>query len=93
MRKKLYLANPYGFSKQTKTLLHEFIQIFNDLNVEVFEPFDRAKRLIKHESEWAYEVARSNFLDLKKNTNCPNEQVVALLSVIASNYATATEKN
>ena len=29
---------------------------------------------------------------LKKNTNCPNEQVVALLSVIASNYATSTEK-
>ena len=31
--------------------------------------------------------------NLKKNTNCPNEQVVALLSVIASNYATAKEKN
>ena len=30
--------------------------------------------------------------NLKKNTNCPNEQVLALLSVIASNYATATEK-
>ena len=30
---------------------------------------------------------------LKKNTNCPDEQVVALLSVIASNYATKTEKN
>ena len=30
--------------------------------------------------------------NLKKNTNCPNEQVVALLSVIASNYATPTEK-
>ena len=29
---------------------------------------------------------------LKKNTNCPNEQVVALLSVIASNFAIATEK-
>jgi len=29
---------------------------------------------------------------LKKNTNCPNEQVLALLSVIASNYATTTEK-
>ena len=25
--------------------------------------------------------------NLKKNTNCPNEQVVALLSVIASNFA------
>jgi len=31
--------------------------------------------------------------NLKKNTNCPNEQVLALLSVIASNYATTSEKN
>ena len=31
--------------------------------------------------------------NLKKNTNCPNEQVLALLSVIASNYATKTESN
>jgi len=30
--------------------------------------------------------------NLKKNTNCPNEQVVALLSVIASNFATSKEK-
>ena len=30
--------------------------------------------------------------NLKKNTNCPNDQVVALLSVIASNFATTTEK-
>ena len=29
--------------------------------------------------------------NLKKNTNCPNEQVVALLSVIASNFATNTQ--
>jgi len=65
LRKKLYLANPYGFSKQTKTLLHEFIKIFNDLNVEVFEPFERSKPLTKQESEWAYEVATSNFNDLK----------------------------
>ena len=93
MRKKLYLANPYGFSKQTKTLLNGFIKIFNDLNVEVFEPYERAKPLIQHESKWAYDVAKSNFHYLKKNTNCPNEQVVALLSVIASNYATKTEKN
>ena len=84
MRKKLYLANPYGFSKQTKNLLHEFIQIFNDLNIEVFEPFERTKRLIEQESEWAYEVARSNFLDLKEcdcifaivNGNPPDEGVM-----------------
>ena len=30
--------------------------------------------------------------NLKNNTKCPNEQVVALLSVIASNFATKTEK-
>ena len=29
--------------------------------------------------------------NLKKNTNCPNEKVVALLSVIASNFATINE--
>ena len=31
--------------------------------------------------------------NLKKNTNCPNVQVVALLSVIASNFAIKTEKS
>ena len=30
--------------------------------------------------------------NLKKNTNCPNEQLVALLSVIASNFATTSDK-
>ena len=30
--------------------------------------------------------------NLKKNTNCQNEQLVALLSINASNYATTTEK-
>ncbi len=31
--------------------------------------------------------------NLKKNTHCPNEQVVALLSVIASNFATTSKKS
>ena len=30
--------------------------------------------------------------NLKKSTNCPNEQIVALLSVIASNYANTTDR-
>ena len=30
--------------------------------------------------------------NLKRITNCPNEQVVALLSIIASNFATPPEK-
>ena len=31
--------------------------------------------------------------NLKKTTNCPNEQVLALLSLIASNFATKTKKS
>ena len=31
--------------------------------------------------------------NLKKKTNCPNEQVLALLSVIASHFAAKTEKS
>ena len=42
------------------------------------------------------EVTYANIIkeceNLKNNTNCPNEQVVALLSVIASNFANKNEK-
>ena len=69
MKKKLYLANPYGFSKQLKTLLQEFIHIFNNLNIEVYEPFERTKHMIKKEGDWAYDLAKSNFQDLK-NCDC-----------------------
>ena len=31
--------------------------------------------------------------NLKKITNCQNEQVIALLSVIASNFTTTTEQS
>ena len=89
MRKKLYLANSYGFSKQTNTLLQEFIKIFNDLNVEVFEPFERSKLITQKESGWAYDVAKSNFNDLKEcdcifaivNGNPPDEGVMIELGI------------
>ena len=42
--------------------------------------------------EDTYSMIINECENLKKNTNCPNEQVVALLSVIASNYATTTDK-
>ena len=69
MKKKLYLANQYGFSKQTKNLLYEFINIFNDLNIDVYEPFERTKQLIRKKDNWAYDLAESNFHDLK-NCDC-----------------------
>ena len=89
MKKKLYLANPYGFSKQTKNLLDEFINIFNELNIEVYEPFDRTKNIMQKEGKWAYELAKSNFNDLKKcdcifaivNGTPPDEGVMIELGI------------
>ena len=90
MKKKLYLASPYGFSKQTKKLLYEFIDIFNDLNVEVYEPFERTKHIIKTEGKkWAHNIARNNFQDLKKcdcifaivNGTPPDEGVMIELGI------------
>ena len=88
MKKKLYLANPFGFSKQTKSLLYEFIKIFNDFNVEVYEPFERNKQ-IKKEGAWAYELAQSNLSDLHKcdcifavvNGTPPDEGVMIELGI------------
>ena len=89
MKKKLYLANPYGFSKQSKKLLYEFINIFNDFDIEVFEPFERTKHIIEKEGEWAYELAKYNYSYLKKcdcifaivNGTPPDEGVMIELGI------------
>ena len=89
MKKKLYLANPYGFAKQTKKLLYEFINIFNDLNIEVYEPFERTKNIIQKEGNCAFDLASSNFNDLKKcdcifaivNGTPPDEGVMIELGI------------
>ena len=89
MKKKLYLANPYGFSKQIKNLLPEFIKIFQDLNIEVYEPFERTQHLISNKKDWAYELAKTNLNDLKAsdcifaivNGNPPDEGVMVELGV------------
>ena len=89
MKKKLYFANPYGFSKQTNKLLYEFIHVFNDFNIEVYEPFERTKNLIQKEGQWAYDVAQSNLDDLEKcdcifaivNGTPPDEGVMIELGI------------
>ncbi len=89
MKKKLYLANPYGFSKQTKNLLIEFIKVFKNLNLEVYEPFERTKSLIDSQKNWAYDLAKRNFNDLVScdcifaivNGNPPDEGVMVELGI------------
>ncbi len=89
MKKKIYLANPYGFSKQTKTLLHAFISIFNELNIDVYEPFEQSNNIFKSEGNWAYRLARKNYVEIKKsdcifaivNGNPPDEGVMIELGI------------
>ena len=89
MKKKLYLANPYGFSKQTQKLLSEFINIFKDLNIEVYEPFERTGHLTEKDGDWAYDIARKNFYDLQRcdcifaivNGTPPDEGVMIELGI------------
>jgi len=89
MKKKLYLANSYGFSKQTNSLLSKFVMIFNNLNLDVYEPFERTKSLVSNKDNWAYKIAKANLNDLKKcdcffaivNGNPPDEGVMVELGV------------
>ena len=86
--KKLYLANAYGFSSQTKSLLFEFIKIFNNLGIEVFEPFENTKHLTKKD-KWAFEIANINYRNLIKcdcifaivNGTPPDEGVMIELGI------------
>ena len=89
MKKKLYLANPYGFSTQTKNLLPEFIKLFQDLKIEVYEPFKRTEHLINDRKDWAYDIAKKNLDDLKScdcifaivNGNPPDEGVMIEIGI------------
>ena len=89
MKKKLYLANPYGFSNQTKSLLPAFFKIFQNLGVEVYEPFERTKNLSCHKKNFPYELAKTNLEDLKScdsifaivNGNPPDEGVMVELGI------------
>ena len=95
MKKKLYLANPLGFSKQANNLLFDFIEIFKELNIEVYEPFSRTGHLFENGDNWAYSIAEKNLKDLKKsdcifaivNGNPPDEGVMIELG-----YAMALKK-
>ena len=89
MKKKLYLANSYGFSRQTKNSLKEFIEIFENLGLEVYEPFTRTTKLANKGNDWAYNIAKSNVDDIYEcdcifaivNGNPPDEGVMVEIGI------------
>jgi nucleoside 2-deoxyribosyltransferase len=64
---KIYLANPYGFSKQQKQLLlPPIITKLESLGLEVWEPFQRNNQQDFSQPGWAYRIARADLDDVKK---------------------------
>ena len=66
--KTIYLANPYGFSVQQKTLLLPMIVgALEDLGLEVWEPFERNNQVDFLREGWAYRVGQQDFQDVAES--------------------------
>ena len=67
MKKTIYLANPYGFSLQQKTLLlPQLARALQDLGLEVWEPFDRNNHVDFSEDGWAYRIGQADRRDVEE---------------------------
>jgi len=89
-KKIVYLASPYGFSKQWKqNLLPEFIEAIEFLGGEVWEPFCRNSQVEKLHTGWAHKIAVADLNDIKNadaifavvNGTPPDEGVMIELGV------------
>ena len=66
MAKTVYLANPYGFSEQQKTLLLPLVvAALEELGLEVWEPFARNNQVDFSQSGWAYRIGQADFADVR----------------------------
>ncbi|MDE2790440.1 MAG: nucleoside 2-deoxyribosyltransferase [Paracoccaceae bacterium] len=84
MTKRLYLANPYGFSAQQKAgPLSEIQSALEDLGVEVWEPFSRNSQVDFSRPGWAYAIAQADMNDVRDSdgifavvNGCPPDEGV-----------------
>jgi len=67
MKKRIYLASPYGFSAQQKEhLLPVFVKELEALGAEVWEPFARNNQVDFSQPGWAYQVGQSDLRDVRE---------------------------
>ena len=65
MKKKIYLASPYGFSAQWKEqLLPPFVAVLEGLGAEVWEPFARNNQIDFSQAGWAYKIGQADLRDV-----------------------------
>ncbi len=66
MRKRLYLANPYGFSAQQRSgALAALVGALEAAGAEVWEPFARNNPVDKTAPGWAYRVGQADLRDVR----------------------------
>ncbi len=66
-RKTLYLANPYGFSEQTKSgPLPELVAALESIGAEVWEPFARNNQCGPDVDDRAYRIGVADAADVRE---------------------------
>jgi nucleoside 2-deoxyribosyltransferase len=89
-KKTLYLANPYGFSAQQRSLLlPPIVAALEALGADVWEPFARNNQVDFAAPGWAYRVAQADVRDVEQadgifavvNGTPPDEGVMVELGI------------
>ena len=66
MPKRLYLANPYGFSAQQRSgALAALVEALEAAGAEVWEPFARNNPVDKTAPGWAYRIGQADLRDVR----------------------------
>lgn len=65
MKPRIYLANPYGFSKQQQALLPPLVAALERHGLEVWEPFARNNQVNFAEPGWAYTIGQRDYADVR----------------------------
>ena len=67
-KKIIYLANPYGFSKQQKAgPLQEIVGALSEMNLEVWEPFERNNQIDMSKDGAAHTVGQADMSDVRNS--------------------------
>lgn len=65
--KKIYLASPFGFSKIQNSLLSQFVEKLEKMELEVWEPFSKNNQIDFFIFGWAYSIGQADKNDVE---NC-----------------------
>jgi len=67
-KKRVYLANPYGFSRQQKNgPLRDLVEVLETMGLEVWEPFRRNNQIDISKDGAAYSIGQDDMNDVRNS--------------------------